>query len=470
MLSATDTAPTTASAIARSHYPPPPINRLRVAPDLSGFGTETHAGRGGKLLVVTTLDSDGPGSFLEAIATPGPRQIIFDVAGVITMPPGGLTIDEGHVSVYGQTAPGEGIELRAHSGDGYPNINIRASHVFLQYLRIRTGAGPVKEGGWPIRDGLNIGNHDSPISHIVLDHITASWGTDETIDCFGATSDVTLSNCLIYENLVRSTDDYRTSGRSVLFGDRSHRLSMYGCVIAKSTGRLPMMQSVHDFDIFNNLFYGYTKSASEVQVASAHDVTGNIESNLYIDTHSTSRAEVFVYPKAHGGAGNYQIFLANNGRMRLRRQGEIKPIRVRDSIGNSIVNMPMTPMGQKGFPSRPPEIALAQLEDALLEHVGASRPTRDKTDKRVISEIRNRTGQMVDCVNGAVVTPENRNCWRNVHHISPTTGPSRLGPPPDYVPLAWKRQVGLKPTTDSRILDSNQDGYTDFEDWLHSLS
>jgi hypothetical protein len=52
-----------------------------VFPGAQGFGIETPAGRGGKIIRVTNLHSEGPGSLRAAVETKGPRIVVFEVAG-----------------------------------------------------------------------------------------------------------------------------------------------------------------------------------------------------------------------------------------------------------------------------------------------------------------------------------------------------------------------------------------------------
>ena len=44
---------------------------------------QTTGGKGGKVIRVTTLAADGPGSLKAALDTPGPRIVVFEVGGVI---------------------------------------------------------------------------------------------------------------------------------------------------------------------------------------------------------------------------------------------------------------------------------------------------------------------------------------------------------------------------------------------------
>src|SRR5262245_33251441 len=82
-----------------------------VFPGAQGFGIETPAGRGGKVLRVTNLNSEGPGSLRAAIETKGPRIIVFEVAGVIDLNRKPLVISEPFLTIAGQTAPSPGITI-----------------------------------------------------------------------------------------------------------------------------------------------------------------------------------------------------------------------------------------------------------------------------------------------------------------------------------------------------------------------
>jgi hypothetical protein len=58
---------------------------LPAFPGALGWAAHTPGGRGGKIIRVTTLAARGPGSFLEAVETRGPRIVVFEVGGIIDL-------------------------------------------------------------------------------------------------------------------------------------------------------------------------------------------------------------------------------------------------------------------------------------------------------------------------------------------------------------------------------------------------
>src|SRR5215470_4024198 len=111
----------------------PLIAAQPVFPGAQGFGIETPAGRGGRILRVTNLNSEGPGSLRAAIETKGPRIVVFEVAGVIDLNMKPLTISEPFITIAGQTAPTPGITI-VRAG-----IDIATHDILLQHIRVRMG-------------------------------------------------------------------------------------------------------------------------------------------------------------------------------------------------------------------------------------------------------------------------------------------------------------------------------------------
>src|SRR6185312_9822525 len=86
-------------------------NELLAFPGAVGWAAHTPGGRGGQVIRVTTLAAKGPGSFLEALETKGPRVIVFEVGGVIDLHGEEIEIAEPYLTIAGQTAPAPGITL-----------------------------------------------------------------------------------------------------------------------------------------------------------------------------------------------------------------------------------------------------------------------------------------------------------------------------------------------------------------------
>ncbi len=211
---------------------------LAVFPGAEGFGTETPAGRGGRILRVTSLADDGPGTLRAAIETPGSRVIVFETSGVISLSRD-LKLTEPFVTVAGQTAPAPGITL---VGAG---IEITTHDVLIQHLRIRPG--DKKDGSKPgNRDAISIVGDDRrgrEVFGVVIDHCSLSWSIDETLSALSAgVRDVTISNNLFSEALDDSIHPEGPHSKALLVGNDARRVSIIRNVFAHNEDRNPFMK------------------------------------------------------------------------------------------------------------------------------------------------------------------------------------------------------------------------------------
>ena len=121
--------------------------KLLSFPMAEGSGAHSIGGRGGRVIEVTNLNSSGVGSFREACEASGKRVVVFRVGGTIDLKGRDIIIDDDYITIAGQTATGDGIQIKRGG------LVIRANEVIIRYLRLRLG--DVAVGG--AVDALSIG-------------------------------------------------------------------------------------------------------------------------------------------------------------------------------------------------------------------------------------------------------------------------------------------------------------------------
>lgn len=159
---------------------------LPAFPGAEGFGATTPGGRGGRVVEVSTLDDDGPGSLRSVIDLEGARTVVFRVGGTIELS-SPLQIKHPFITIAGQTAPGGGITLRNGPQNLYAPLQIKTHDVVLRYIRSRpgpSGVPPAEQDGTNV-DALTIADLQSDVHHVVVDHCSFSWSVDEVVTATG---------------------------------------------------------------------------------------------------------------------------------------------------------------------------------------------------------------------------------------------------------------------------------------------
>ena len=136
---------------------------LPAFPGAEGFGMYAIGGRGGRVIEVTNLNDNGPGSLRAAVDTNCPRIVIFRVGGYIELK-SVLNIKRPYITIAGQTAPGDGICLKNYY------IAVHADNVIIRYLRVRPSDIAKEEF-----DAISVFTGHN----IIIDHCSASWSTDK---------------------------------------------------------------------------------------------------------------------------------------------------------------------------------------------------------------------------------------------------------------------------------------------------
>lgn len=255
--SSTTTTSPTPTEPASSGYRIPAKSPLRVFPGAEGFGTETAAGRGGVICKVTNLNASGSGSFRHCVEDlSGPRIVIFEVGGVITVEET-IEIVNPNVSIYGQTALGDGIVISSGPKLNGAALSIDADDVLMQHIRVRASDSTLygssrDEGTSCCRDAFNVTN----ANNVVIDHNSFSWGTDEIAGTWYDVNNITWSYNIFAEGLHDAgVNSKGPAGRGLLIGNGTEagNISIHHNLIANSYQRNPKIKVGGVVDIVNNL-------------------------------------------------------------------------------------------------------------------------------------------------------------------------------------------------------------------------
>lgn len=170
----------------------PVMGTLRAFPGAGGFGANASGGRGGRVIAVTTLDREGPGSLKAALDATGPRTIIFNVSGVID---GIAEITHGNVTIAGQTSPC-GVVVRGMICDTVYDTGNDCDNIIVRHIRSRPSTVGIRSAVSVLDDGFRFDG----ASNVMLDHVEASAATDEAIQISGSRN-VTVQSSILAETI-----------------------------------------------------------------------------------------------------------------------------------------------------------------------------------------------------------------------------------------------------------------------------
>lgn len=170
----------------------PPVSGVVAFQGAEGWGATATGGRGGRVIVVTNLNTSGPGSLRAAVDATGPRVVVFRVSGVIRDV---LHITHGDLTIAGQTSPGGitvlGIDTTEENycDSSCPNNIPGVRNVVIRFLRSRPA-------GAEFPDGLRL----RYAKRVIVDHVSIGNAVDEAAELSFANS-ITVQNCIFGETI-----------------------------------------------------------------------------------------------------------------------------------------------------------------------------------------------------------------------------------------------------------------------------
>lgn len=120
-----------------------------------------------------------------AISENRSRMIVFRVAGTIELELN-LVIAHPHITIAGQTAPGQGITLRGIDLKIEALILIKTHDVVIRFLTLRAGPPSVSDGMMI----LTSNTHDT--YNIVIDHNSVSWAVNRNLATWYDVHDISI--------------------------------------------------------------------------------------------------------------------------------------------------------------------------------------------------------------------------------------------------------------------------------------
>ncbi len=434
----------TAAGCATAQPAAAPVQAEPVAfPGAEGAGRLALGGRGGAVLRVTNLNDSGPGSLRSAVETEGPRTIVFDIGGTITLA-SPLRIREPRITIAGQTAPGGGVTLR-----GQPLL-ISADDVVVRYIRSRLGDEQGVE-----TDAITIDRGQ----RIILDHVSASWSVDETLSIGSrdrVIDAVTVQWSIIAESLNLSAHSKGDHGYgSLVRGNRGARFTFQHNLWAAHRARMPrpgnyMTPDVDPvgplFEFTNNVFYdwgqghaGYNADSDPATIS-----TYAFVANAYRRGPDSTGAVIFEEESPLARA-----WFAANSIDGVVPADPWAPVTGADTPGYRLTALPGWAMGAT-------ETA-AQAYASVLADAGASH-VRDAADARIVAGVLDRTGRIINSQTDVGGWPEL------------AAGTPWIDTDGDGMPDAWEAARGLDPAAPDGAFDRDGDGFTNLEDWLNGLA
>lgn len=456
-----------------------PQSDIPAFPGAEGGGKFSFGGRGGKVLVVTNLNDDGPGSLRWACEQGGARIVVFNVAGIIRIKTP-IIIRAPYITIQGQTAPGDGVCVAGES------FWLNTHDVIIRYMRFRRGET------WVGRRDDAIGGN--PIGNIMIDHVSATWGLDENMSMYRhmyndstgkiedkfPTVNITIQNSIFGEAL----DTWNHAFGSTLGGENC---TFMRNLWANNAGRNPSVGWNGVFNFVNNVVFNWVHRSidggdyrAQFNIINNYFKPGpatpknNVGHRILKPESGRSKLKYKVYGRAYVNGNimeGYPAITKNNWDGGVQVEEE-------NGTGEYLANIKWP----KPLPMA--SITILKAEEAkayVLANAGASLPVRDAVDTRIVKQVT--TGKIE--VPAGVVPPtaqfKHRRMPLDSYKQGIITDINQVGGYPEYkgtpykdsdndgMPDGYEIKNKLNPNDASDAAKITKSGYSNIEVYLSSV-
>jgi len=419
---------------------------LVAFPGAQGFGRFAKGARASSsptVYHVTNLNDSGTGSFRDAVSQPN-RIIVFDVAGTIKIK-SGLVFSK-NLTVLGQTAPGDGVQIYGDrvSFSGADNIIVR-------YMRFRMG----KSAASGQKDACGIANG----GNMIFDHLSVLWGRDENFsvswDNKGtAPHDITIQNSIIGQGLQTHSCGglIQTEGGVTLFRN----------LYIENKTRNPKVKHLNQF--INNVVYNWGNGGCYLM---GRESSGNSWAEI-VNNYFVKGPWDTGYKPLQEGNDNFQ-FYGNGNYYDDDRDGQLNGHLYTDAEYDasgalrraSVAEITNSP---KEFPVITELMTAEEAIKWIIDSVGASLPARDDVDQYLIDEL---ASFGTSGSNGGI-SDETTLPHKGTGVVSPGNKPQDTDG--DGIPDEWETANGLNPNDASDAVKVAANGYLNIENYSFTIT
>lgn len=465
-------------------------------PGAEGAGKFASGGRGTVSTMTTVFevtnltDVNTVGSLRyacsQSTATYPYRTIVFRVSGTVHLN-SKLPIPK-NTTVAGQTAPGDGICLA-----DYPVV-INGDNVIVRYIRCRMGdknqlkttpsncgvpVAPFTASCMPL-DGSGGDDAFGDLGHknLIIDHCTISWSTDEALTFYRGDS-LTLQWNMISEPLNYSYHfetgdaDFESHGFGGIWG--SLHGTFHHNLFAHCKSRNPRfggntsyaVGAIESADFRNNVIYDW----GLYTVYGGEGGQYNLVNNYYKYGPSTGSGTKYRIVNVDSNAtfSLAKYYLSGNyvdGSTTNTSNNWSGAYMLGGNAADTVKSKVYTPFLAGYLPSSTDAALVAY--DTVLKGAGCTIPNRDTLDKRIVNDVKNRTGRLIDVQGGyphATPYAQTVDAWPYLATATPPIDTDH-----DGMPDAWETSNGLNPNNanDRGLFAAN--GYTNLENYLNGIT